>query len=182
VGLQRHRLDEAAIAVLNTPRRAPAAKAAAPKPKDDAKPTFKPAAFAKDWVRRHKKLWVLRIPGNHYSGLSNEELLEVRKEEGRNFGKTTTPQAEHVEERIADKFENRKTPPSDSMVRQVAQAALKEWLVMRVENGGLDISLRPLTPRYAAWKAKKYPGRPIGVARGRWIGAVKKRGYYDLEG
>lgn len=143
------------------------------------KARFDPEDFAEDWVRRHR--WRLRIPGTHYGGLSNQALLDVRESEGRPFDRRTRAQAEHVIERIADAFESRTTKPGESQVRREGNAALKEWLLMRVERGGFDVPLRQLSPKYAAWKARKYPGRPIGVARGRWIGAVEKRGFYEFE-
>jgi hypothetical protein len=158
-------------------RRSPDAETAAPVVRVGAK-RERPAAIEPEGeARAYAKVinWRLRIPGQHYSGLSNEALLEVRKREGRDFARDVPSLRAYANKRL---YAAARTWAKWSETRAdgvFAEAAL-EWVVKRVEqDGNGDVTLRPLTPAYALRKARAGKGgEPIGVFTGKWLRALKR--------
>lgn len=115
--------------------------------------------------------WDLTVPGQHYSGLSNQQLLEILAGQGRDFAEDTDELRKHVSDVLRSKF--RKVWDPDE-AGSVAQDAILAWIVDRFESQGPDISLTPLSINYAAWKAAKGLDSRIGIAQGRLLRAVRK--------
>jgi hypothetical protein len=136
-------------------------------------PAPTPEEMARAYARTIR--WRLRIPGEHYSGLSNEALLAVRAREGRDFAVETpllranASRALYAEARAWARW-------SEVRADNVWSDAVFDQILARLENGGGEgFAVRPLTPRYAAWKAKHGgAGKPIGVLTGRWRRALTR--------
>jgi hypothetical protein len=132
-----------------------------------------PAREAGAFARRLS--WELRIPGDHYSGMSNQALLDIRKAEGRDFNEDTRELRDHIRDEVV-----RQIGPTwdDDRAARIAGDAIVKWVVRRIEEQGLDMSkLEPLNPEYRAWKARQTApvlDTRIGIARGVWLKAVKR--------
>lgn len=119
--------------------------------------------------------WRLVIPGRHYGGLSNQALLDVRAREGRDFAVDTPLLRANANKALYAAARGWAVWSEVRGDRVWADAVLAQ-LVRRVERGGGEgFAVRPLTPRYAAWKAAHGKGaEPIGVFRGKWLAALKR--------
>jgi hypothetical protein len=51
-------------------------------------------------------------------------------------------------------------------ITQVAPEAIRRHIILRFARGGYDMRLRRLSPKYAAWKQKKYDETRIGILTG----------------
>lgn len=116
--------------------------------------------------------WELIIPGNHYSGLSNQELLEVFQNHGRDIGQDTDAIRKHLRDELVREFSGK--PWDEGVAGQLLQRLIVQWVVRRVEEQGLDVDLAPLSPAYKSRKLKQgYDGR-IGIRKGKWLKAIRK--------
>lgn len=84
----------------------------------------------------------------------------------------------YLAQRLLDRF----TPqlldgdpePNVGAMLMVVGYAFRDLVVQRMEAGGGDLSLAPLTPRYAAYKVRLgYPAR-IGTMTGQTLNAVRR--------
>ena len=124
------------------------------------------------WIRRVTSLRVT-LAGQHEGGISNQRLLAVRKREGRDYAHWTVQIKQAVQRRCFDHFDAIKRIPSESELATFAAGPARDWLVARVERGGLDIVLEKLTKTYAARKRRDgYGGKPVGVRKGTWLKAL----------
>jgi hypothetical protein len=124
----------------------------------------------------------LEISGQHYSGLSNQAMLEVRQNEGREFDHNSVQLKQHVRKEMLERFAGIGRDLTFDDLKGLAEKLVHQQIVERVMHGGLDISLQPLTPAYAEWKRKNGgSGKPIGVLRGKWIEALRRKGRVVLE-
>lgn len=125
--------------------------------------------------------WALSIPGKHYGGLTNDEMLEVRKREGRDFARDNRNLRARARTALLDAFEGREVMPIDRVVKETLADSIIETIILRVENGGQDIDLTSLTPLYRKRKEKAgYGGEPIGVRKGKWRDALERKGHVDV--
>lgn len=119
----------------------------------------------------------LDVPGQHYGGLSNNELLEILKDQGRDFAHATTAMRAHVRATVALLFENRYSVPTQREINDAIDHAVIEWIVKRFDGKVRDEHLRLLTIPYARAKAKAgYGSKSIGVRTGSLVAAVEDRG------
>ena len=126
-------------------------------------------------LRRYARLfqWALAIPGMHYSGLTNQALLEVRQREGRDFAADTNALRAYVFDELALVFEGDTDEPSPEDLRRETAAAVRRWILKRVDYEVRDTPIPTLTLAYARRKARAgYGGRPVGVRTGMWRAAV----------
>lgn len=114
--------------------------------------------------------WTLSIPGTHYSGLSNQELLEIFEAQGRPFAQDTPELRAHVRERVAAAFAS--GPWERARAAAVAARAVREWIVRRLDQQGLDVELEELDPDYRAQKVADGFSSKIGVRTGAWRGSL----------
>jgi hypothetical protein len=125
-------------------------------------------------LSRHLK-FELTIRGQHYSGLSNQKLLEIRKREGRDFAKDTLALREHVRRVLVAQF--RPGQWDDDTATTLAAEAIRDWIVARINGDVTDVPLDALSPAYAERKRRAGKGgESIGVWSGRWRDAVAERG------
>jgi len=114
--------------------------------------------------------WSLAIPGTHYSGLSNQHLLEVLEAQGRPFAQDTPQLRDHVRERLTAAFASSAWDHERAVV--VTARAVREWIVRRIDEQGLDVDLTPLDPDYRSWKSAHGYSSHIGRKTGAWRGSV----------
>lgn len=119
----------------------------------------------------------IEVPGQHYSGLSNDALLEILANQGRDFlDNTSVPLKQAMERAMLESFDGFPHVPTLLELRKEHTKQLKLYIANERFNGGGDQKLRKLTPAYAAWKRKKVGLKPIGVLRGKLLGAFRKSG------
>ena len=124
----------------------------------------------------------LVIAGTHYSGLSNQALLEVRASEGRDFDANTAQLRQWLRRELLERFRGfGRVPPLDEIKREASRLVVNYVATVRVLGGGGDIFVPGLTPRYAAWKAARGKGsKPVGVFTGRWMQALLRQGHAEF--
>lgn len=119
----------------------------------------------------------LHIPGRHYSGGTNDEVLEWRQAEGRDFAKDTAALRSKVMTAVLLEFEGATAVPRSQSVRKVIADTILDHIVKRVESGGADLSLPPLSAEYRRTKQKAgFGDRPVGVRTARWLMALERKG------
>ncbi len=114
--------------------------------------------------------WALSIPGTHYSGLTNNALMEVMAANGRPFLSDTPQLRDHVRDRLLAAFASADWERSRAVA--VAARAVREWVLRRLDEQGLDVELKPLNADYAAAKAAHGFSTKIGVRTGAWRGSL----------
>lgn len=133
-----------------------------------------------DVVQRLRRLvrvmdWSLKIPGEHYSGLSNQEILEVRQSEGRDFAADTTALRIAVLASLLVQYENEVEMPDIEDIRRTIRDAVREHIRRRIDGEVRDVRIPLLTPAYAARKRRAGKGaEPVGVWTGAWRDAVAR--------
>lgn len=122
------------------------------------------------------------IPGNHYSGLTNTELLEVRvKREGRDYTRDNKTMRTRVRNALLEAFDGKRILPAERTIERVIAAEVLAIVIKRVRAQGFDIDIPSLTPEYAKRKAAMgKAGEPIGVLTGRWARALEDKGHVDV--
>lgn len=130
-------------------------------------------AFMKDF--RKPGAWEVFVPGQHYSGLSNQELLDIREAEERPFAAHTVQLDAHVSKELMGRwgsFDARAVTVDE--LREDAEDLVRIFVTGRILHGGGDVPVKALSPAYAkAKRAAGYGGRPIGVRRGRHLAAIQ---------
>jgi hypothetical protein len=127
--------------------------------------------------------WTLSIPGDHYSGISNQALLDVRIREGRDFAPTeeypdagnTIQLKQWLRAELLERFESFSAVPTLQMLQDIGGKLIVKRVAERVMHGGLDIHEQPLSAAYARFKARHGKGgKPIGVWSGKWLAALRR--------
>jgi hypothetical protein len=119
--------------------------------------------------------WSVEIPGQHYGGLSNQALLEVRKREGRDFDADTVQLKQHVRKELLERFASFPRVPTIAEIEDLAGKLIVQRLTERVMHGGLDVNIPPVTAATAARKRRDgFGGKPAGVRRGKWLAALRR--------
>ncbi len=114
--------------------------------------------------------WALSIPGTHYSGLTNQHLLEIMEANGRPFASDTPQLRDHVRARLLAAFASADWERSRAV--DIAARAVREWIVRRLDEQGLDVELKPLNADYAHWKQAHGYSSQIGRKTGAWRGSL----------
>ena len=120
--------------------------------------------------------WRVVVPGQHRSGLSNQELFEVRAREGRDFLVDTVQLKQHARRELFYAFAGFPRVPSLDELRREHARIVKHFIATeRFDKRGGDLLLTPLTPEYARRKIAAGKGqRPIGVWSGRHLAALRR--------
>ena len=118
----------------------------------------------------------LDIPGQHYGGLSNQELFDVLAAQGRDFAAPSRELDEHIRTQLIYEFADYPHLPSDTLFRQVVGDIVLEWVVSRMEGEVHDVPLTPLSSAWATYKRVNGFDDRIGVMRGDLLEAVKSAG------
>lgn len=130
-------------------------------------------SFLRDYAARLE--FALDIPGEHYSGLSNNDLLAVRQREGRPFADNNATLRRHVRTELQLRFGTARVYPSPLAVEAAARTAILEWILARLNGGLRDVRIKTLNVDYAKTKqAAGYAGQPVGVRTGAWREALTR--------
>jgi hypothetical protein len=121
----------------------------------------------------------LIMPGTHYSGLSNQELLELFQENDRDFAQDTPELRSYAVERMAASLAGKQR--DDDAAGELAASAIKDWIVGRIEEQGRDISLKALSPAYRASKVAAGFDPRIGIRKSKWFKTIKSKGYVRID-
>lgn len=139
-------------------------------------PTPAPTAAA-DVVRAEIARFVsrmafsVRLGGQHYGGLSNQELFEILKAKGP-WDAMTDSLGELVSERLTDAFYA--MPWSRETALRVAARAIRDRIVERFQRQGVDIQIGRNSPEYTIRKRRQGFGSRVGIRTGALLGAVKE--------
>lgn len=118
----------------------------------------------------------LRIPGRHSEGPTYNKLLEYREEEGRPFAKDTRTLRERVRRALQEEFADSQRVPTLNDLKRIAAGAILETIVLRVEEQGFDVRIKPNRQQYMRWKAEKGLDTRAGVRTGEWLEALRDAG------
>ena len=119
--------------------------------------------------------YVMRIPGSHGS-ISNEDLLDILAGGGRDFAADSPRLRAHIAEALIEQFAGDRRMPGATQLRQIASAAIVEWVVMRFENMLRDVPIKPNASAYRAWKRTHATYTAPGMQTGALRTAIKERG------
>lgn len=114
----------------------------------------------------------IELRGAHYSGLTNQEILDLFIKHGRDFTADTSQLRRHVEESLLNGFKGKRW--DDDTAAEIAAEAILEWIVSRVEDERRDTFIPALTPDYLRRKRAKGEDTRVGVKKGRFLKALKK--------
>lgn len=112
------------------------------------------------------------VPGTHYSGATNQQILEWLDRSGRPFAADTAALRDHVRDAMLDVFGRVEWDVGRAI--QVAQYAIRDWIVRRIVEQGLDVSLTALSRAYETWKTAHGFSGQIGIRTGAWLAAVRR--------
>ena len=114
----------------------------------------------------------IKIPGTHYSGLTNEHLFEILARQGRDFGHNDPTLRKFVRAEMLLALEGATRLPSEAEFDRLAAGFILAWVLKRMDAKVRDIRVRALTERYAASKLKAGFRTPIGTRTGALRDAV----------
>lgn len=118
----------------------------------------------------------LRIPGRHSEGPTYNKLLEYREAEGRPFAKDTRTLRERVRRALQEEFTETQRAPTLADLKRVAAGAILETVVLRVEEQGFDVRIKPNRQTYMRWKAREGFDTRAGIRTGEWLDALRDAG------
>lgn len=110
--------------------------------------------------------YALKIPGSHPSGISYDELFSILQDQGRDFAADSPRLRAHIERALEEQFGDSKRPPGVQQVKQIAGAAIIEWILNRLERGLRDVPIKPNDPKYRRWKQKYAAYSRVGMKTG----------------
>lgn len=131
-------------------------------------------AFVREYVRADA--WSVIVPGEHTGGISHQSLLAVLASQGRDFLQSTVQLYQAVQIALRREWMGSGRLPTVLQLKATAEPALLDHVELRFsKRGNADISVTPLTQRYAAHKRAIGRGsQPIGVASGELRRAVSR--------
>ncbi len=124
--------------------------------------------------------FTLRIPGTHPSGLSYEELFDILAAQGRDFGADSPQLRGHIRYALREQFDGGRAP-GRAQLRQIAEAAILEWIVSRIETGLRDVPIRPNDPKYRRWKMKHAAYSRVGMRTGALRNRIRDNARVKIE-
>ena len=124
--------------------------------------------------------YVLRIPGTHPSGLSYEELFGILARQGRDFGADSPQLRGHIARVLEEQFGSGR-PPGRAQLRQIAEAAILEWILSRIETGLRDVPIRPNDPAYRRWKVRNAAYSRVGMRTGALRNRIRDNARVKIE-
>lgn len=123
--------------------------------------------------------FALDIPGQHYGGLSNQELFDLLAEQGRDFDAPSRELSEHIRLSVLAEFAAASRPPTLSELKEFLTPIVVEWVAARMEGDRRDVRIAPLAAKTVAFKrANGFDPRP-GIMRGDLLEAVRSAGLAD---
>lgn len=124
--------------------------------------------------------FTLRIPGTHPSGLSYEELFDILARQGRDFGADSPRLRGHIRYALREQFDGGR-PPGKAQLRQIAEAAILEWILARIEMGLRDVPIKPNESSYRRWKVKHAAYSRVGMRTGALRNRIRDNARVKIE-
>jgi len=118
----------------------------------------------------------LRVPGAHPDGLAYDELLGILAAQGRDFAADSAKLRTHVANALVEQFGDDRRPPGVTQLRQIAAAAILEWVLLRLESQLRDVPIKPNDPAYRAWKKRFAAYSAVGMRSGALRNALRDKG------
>lgn len=119
----------------------------------------------------------LKVPGQHGDGVSNQDMLNFRVAEKRDFAANSATLRRRVLAHLGIKFARRVNLPTAKQLRDTAAEEIEHVIVDRIDGKLRDVRIKTLKPSYWKWKRKHGgAGKPVGVLTGAWRRAVVDRG------
>lgn len=136
------------------------------------------------FVRSLPRSFTVVVPGDHYSELTYDELIDVLASQGRDFLAVTVQMLQYVRAQLTRLFAGSKTLPTLAQLRRAAAPAILDHIEERFsKRGNADVLMTPLTRPYAAWKARTGRGnQPIGVLTGALRAAFSRKARVKWKG
>lgn len=116
----------------------------------------------------------LKVPGTHYSGLTNEALLEILAAQGKDFAVNNATLRRHVATTCRLAFEGARRLPTVSEIETVQRAAILDWITKRMRYEVRDVRIRLNTNAYQRAKRKAGYSGPVGIRTGALYEAVER--------
>lgn len=113
----------------------------------------------------------VHVPGNHYSGHPNDDVIDWLEASGRPFRADTPELRDHVRGVLVDVFSRGEWNPGQAA--RVAARAIRDWIVRRFERQGLDVDLAALNSVYRSWKSAHGYSSQIGIKTGFLLSRVR---------
>lgn len=120
--------------------------------------------------------YALRIRGTHPSGIAYEELLRILAEQGRDFTADSRRLRDHVAYALVEQFGSDQRAPGTQQLRQIAAAAILEWVLARIESGQRDVPIKANAAAYRAWKRRNAAYSRVGMKTGALRDALRDKG------
>lgn len=117
----------------------------------------------------------MHVPGMHRSDVSYDDLLGYLAEQGRDFTADNRTLRAHVKQALLLRFEGFQRAPNLTELREVAAAAIVEWVVMRFDRKVRDVDIKPNNQTYLRWKSREGYGTTPGVKTGELRDAIERR-------
>lgn len=124
--------------------------------------------------------FTLRIPGTHPSGLSYEELFDILARQGRDFGADSDRLRAHIRYALREQFDGGRAP-GKAQLRQIAEAAILEWILSRIETGLRDVPIKPNDSKYRRWKMRYAAYSRVGMRTGALRDRIRDRARVKIE-
>jgi hypothetical protein len=124
--------------------------------------------------------YTLRIPGTHPSGISYEELFEILANQGRDFAADSPRLREHIRYALREQFGTGRAP-GKAQLRQIAEAAIIEWIVARIDSGLRDVPIKPNESSYRRWKVRNAAYSRVGMRTGALRDRIRDNARVKIE-
>lgn len=118
--------------------------------------------------------FVLKVPGIHYGGLTNQELLDILAKNGRDFATNNATLKRHVATFVSLALEGATRLPTQHEVDQLRATATLGWIIKRMDYEVRDVRIRMNTNTYQRAKRKAGFLGPVGVRTGALREAVQR--------
>lgn len=113
------------------------------------------------------------VPGRHYNGLSNQDLLEIFRNNDRDFVADTNDLRDYLRTELLAGMGGTVSWDDDA-AGQIIQKSIIKFCAERIVNQGSDVSLKPLSRAYLQEKVSNGYDSRIGIRRGKFLTSFRK--------
>jgi len=114
----------------------------------------------------------VEIPGTHYSGLTNQHLFEILRDQGRDFADNNRTLRKFVAAELRRALDGATRLPTSEELDVLASGFILVWILKRMDAKVRDVRIKALTEQYARAKYKAGYRTPIGIRTGALREAV----------
>lgn len=116
--------------------------------------------------------YTIAIPGEHYGGLTNQELFDILADQGRDFAANTPTLRKFVRSELSAQLARSPRLPTMEELNRMTAELILVWVLKRMDGKVRDVRIRALTERYAREKYRAGYRTPIGTRTGALREAV----------